>query len=158
MRTSTEQNYDILRFYIDNIAVLETSGEIPWKRYAFAVSQGEHNFKWEYEKDYSQSGGSDAVWIDNVKFPINGIMLYNSDISNNIVNIIVYPNPAQDFISITNIDKNSLIKLFDSMGRLVVLSKNNDNVINTSNLNSGIYYLSIEKDTNIISKKIIIAK
>ncbi|MDY4789084.1 MAG: C25 family cysteine peptidase [Bacteroidales bacterium] len=158
MRTSTEQNYDILRFYIDNIAVLETSGEIPWKRYAFAVSQGEHNFKWEYEKDYSLSGGSDAVWIDNVKFPINGIMLYNSDISNNIVNIIVYPNPAQDFISITNIDKNSLIKLFDSMGRLVVLSKNNDNVINTSNLNSGIYYLSIEKDNNIISKKIIITK
>jgi hypothetical protein len=158
MKTSTEQNYDILKFYIDNIAVLETSGDIPWKRYAFAVSQGEHNFKWEYEKDNSQSGGSDAVWIDNVKFPINGIMLYNSDISNNIVNIIVYPNPAQDFISITNIDKNSLIKLFDSMGRLVVLSKNNDNVINTSNLNSGIYYLSIEKDNNIISKKIIIAK
>ena len=158
MKTSTEQNYDILKFYIDNIAVLETSGDIPWKRYAFAVSQGEHNFKWEYEKDYSQSGGSDAVWIDNVKFPINGIMLSNNEINNNIDNIIVYPNPARDFISIANIDKNSLIKLFDSLGRLVFTTKTNENVINTSNLKSGIYYLSIEKNNIIITKKIIISK
>ncbi|MBP1644694.1 MAG: putative Gingipain [Bacteroidetes bacterium] len=158
MRTSTEQNYDVLRFYIDNIIVLETTGEIPWKRYSFAVNQGEHNFKWEYEKDYSQSGGSDAIWIDNVDFPLNGIVLSNNNLSNNTDNIVVYPNPAQDFFVVSNLDKDSTIKLFDSLGRLVFTSKKNDNTINTSSLKSGVYYLSIVKDNSNITKKIIISK
>ncbi len=158
MRTSTEQNYDVLRFYIDNIIVLETTGEIPWKRYTFSVNQGEHNFKWEYEKDYSQSGGSDAIWIDNVDFPLNGIVLSNNNLSNNIDNIIVYPNPAQDFLIVSNLDKDSTIKLFDSLGRLVFIPKNNDNTINTSGLKNGVYYLSIVKDNSNITKKIIISK
>lgn len=158
MRTSTEQYYDILRFYIDNTVVLETSGEVQWRRYTFAVSQGEHNFKWEYAKDYSQSGGSDAIWLDNIDFPLNGVVLSNNNLINNSDNIIVYPNPAQDFIVVSNIDKNSTIKLFDALGRLVVLSKSNKNSINTSGLKSGIYYLSIVKENNIITKKIVISK
>ena len=28
-----------------------------------------HNFKWEYEKDKSDSAGSDSAWIDDISFP-----------------------------------------------------------------------------------------
>jgi hypothetical protein len=158
IKTSTERNYDILKFYIDNVLVLETSGEIPWKRYAFAVSQGEHNYKWEYEKDYSQSGGSDAVWIDDVNLPINGVMLSNNEINNSTDNIVIYPNPAKDIITISNLKPNSRIRLFDSLGRLKYINHTGENTINISNLENGIYIISIEMNNTIITNKVIISK
>lgn len=157
IRVSTETNYDVLRFYIDNVVKLELSGQSVWKRYSFPVSQGEHNFKWEYKKDYSQSGGSDAVWLDNIRFPMTGAVLSNTDIDVNAEGIYLYPNPAKDFVVIANLKSNSTIYLYDALGRLRY-TKRNESRINISNLENGIYYILVEREGSVFREKLIIAK
>lgn len=159
LKTSTENGYDKLLFYIDNSFVFEKSGEYNWKRYAFAVSAGDHNYKWVYEKDYSTNNGDDAVWLDNIKFPFNAKVISIDEIEDKMDKITIYPNPAKDIINITNLKANSDIVLYDLLGR-VKLSISNKMVsnINVSSLPNGVYYLSIRSDKSIINNKIIIAR
>jgi subtilisin family serine protease len=71
-KVSSEDNYDYLRFYVDGAQVQSWSGQMPWSQFTYAVSEGEHTFKWAYTKDYSVSSGTDAAWIDYVEFPTVG--------------------------------------------------------------------------------------
>ncbi len=69
-KTSTEQDYDFLLFYIDNTLQSQWSGETPWNRASFPVSAGVHTYKWIYQKDLAESGGTDQVWVDYIDFPV----------------------------------------------------------------------------------------
>lgn len=69
VKTSTESGYDELTFYIDNSSKGTWSGETAWQEVSYPVTDGNHIFKWEYEKDYSVSDGSDCAWIDYIIFP-----------------------------------------------------------------------------------------
>ncbi len=69
-KTSSEFNFDMLLFYIDDELMSEYSGENDWNEVEFEVTTvGEHTFKWVYSKDYNFIVGEDAVWIDNIVFP-----------------------------------------------------------------------------------------
>jgi hypothetical protein len=68
-RVSSENNYDYLRFYVDDIMLDEWSGDVPWSEASYDVTAGMHTFKWEYAKDYSVSSGSDCAWVDFIVFP-----------------------------------------------------------------------------------------
>ena len=69
-KVSSEQDYDKLNFYIDNNLMDSWSGtSVGWKRQAYFVSSGMHQFRWAYEKDYSNASGSDCGWIDNIGLP-----------------------------------------------------------------------------------------
>ena len=39
------------------------------------MTAGTHTFKWTYDKDYSQSSGSDCAWVDDIKFPPTSVTL-----------------------------------------------------------------------------------
>ena len=69
-KVSTEQGFNKLQFFIDGASMGEYSGETDWKRLEFSVKPGTHTFTWTYVKTYEQGGGTDAVWIDDVEFPI----------------------------------------------------------------------------------------
>ncbi|MBQ9473911.1 MAG: T9SS type A sorting domain-containing protein [Bacteroidales bacterium] len=71
-RVSSEQYYDEFVFAIDNNEQETLSGEVAWGRVAFFVPAGTHTFKFTYSKDWSNSSGSDCVWLDNVKLPAAG--------------------------------------------------------------------------------------
>jgi hypothetical protein len=71
-KVSSEDSYDYLNFYIDDVKVGEWSGEKGWERFSYSVSAGSHTFKWEYSKDYSYANGSDCAWIDYVVLPSVG--------------------------------------------------------------------------------------
>ncbi|MBQ4356224.1 MAG: T9SS type A sorting domain-containing protein [Bacteroidales bacterium] len=70
-KTSTENNYDWLYFYIDDVQLSRWSGTHDWTHAAFPVQAGHHTFRWTYSKDYSVSNGSDCVWVDEVCFPLD---------------------------------------------------------------------------------------
>ena len=65
-RTSTENNYDWLYFFIDGVQKGRWSGANDWTEISFAVQPGTHTLTWRYTKDYSVSTGSDCVWIDDI--------------------------------------------------------------------------------------------
>jgi len=70
-------------------------------------------------------------------------------------NILIYPNPATNLITISG-DMISKVRMYNNIGQLI-LNEYNTNEINVSQLTNGIYILSIETLTgHIIHKKIII--
>ncbi len=68
-KVSSESSYDYLRFYIDNVELSSWSGEVGWARMAYAVTAGTHIFKWQYDKDYSVSSGTDCGMLDFIILP-----------------------------------------------------------------------------------------
>jgi hypothetical protein len=77
-KTSSEQGssgtiYDYLIFYIDNEQIILIGGESEWDEYSFAVTPGQHTFRWVYEKDQAGSSGDDCAWIDHIIFPPGSI-------------------------------------------------------------------------------------
>lgn len=68
-KVSSEGNYDFLRFYIDGQEQGAWSGEVEWSMEEYDVAEGLHTFKWEYSKDGSAVGGSDAAWVDYIVLP-----------------------------------------------------------------------------------------
>jgi hypothetical protein len=68
-KVSSENDYDYLKFYINNNEMAAWSGDWDWAEFTFPVSAGQNTLKWAYEKDGSVSNGSDCGWIDYVIFP-----------------------------------------------------------------------------------------
>ncbi len=71
-KVSSEANYDYLEFYVDGSKRAEWAGEVGWAQYTTTVTGGVHTFRWNYDKDWSVSDGSDCGWIDDVVFPGGG--------------------------------------------------------------------------------------
>lgn len=72
-----------------------------------------------------------------------------------IINFTVYPNPFKNTISIKNVKENwSKIILQDIEGKVLLELKENFNKIDLSNINTGVYFLSIvDKKGEIIGRK-----
>ena len=71
-KTSTEEGWDFLEFYIDDVLLESWSGINEWSfpgSNSFPVVVGEHTFSWHFMKDMGAAGGEDCTWIDNVSFP-----------------------------------------------------------------------------------------
>jgi len=74
-------------------------------------------------------------------------------------NIQVYPNPANDIVTITNTkDKN--IQIFDISGRLInsFVSESYAERFDVSGYHNGVYFVKISQDNLSITRKIIINK
>ena len=71
VKTSTEEDWDQLRFYIDGELVDRWSGLIDWKLVEFPITSGTHTLTWEYKKDFANGSNSDAVWLDEVNLPLS---------------------------------------------------------------------------------------
>ena len=72
-KVSSENSFDYLRFYINNSEMGEWSGQVGWQKASYAVMQGNYTFKWEYEKDFSISNGSDCAWLDYIVLPSSAL-------------------------------------------------------------------------------------
>jgi hypothetical protein len=69
-KVSSEQNYDLLTFYIDGAQQGYWSGEVGWSQVSYPVTAGTHVFRWTYAKDEIGNAGSDTAWIDDVGVPV----------------------------------------------------------------------------------------
>ena len=86
--------------------------------------------------------------------------IFNSSLSTKdpkeTISFFIYPNPANDFIIISNSDKIKSKTIYDSTGQLVKKEINQNEKIDISNLQQGVYLLEIETTNNKkIIKKII---
>jgi hypothetical protein len=70
---------------------------------------------------------------------------------------VIYPNPAKDVLLIYNesISEVTFIKIYDTLGRLVLEQSNPSNQVDVSNLSSGLLFLQITTDNGSLVKKVI---
>lgn len=103
---------------------------------------------------YNTSGNYGAGETTN--FSTEGFL--NTE-SNELALLAIYPNPASDYVTIKNAE-NASMTIFDILGKKV-LSRSNISLVeqvNVSQLNSGTYFISIEKGNQKTVGKLIITK
>jgi hypothetical protein len=66
-KVSSEVDYDKLEFFIDDVQQAEISGERGWEFLWVDVPKGAKTFRWQYSKDYINSVGLDAAWVDGIR-------------------------------------------------------------------------------------------
>lgn len=68
-KVSSEPDYDWLIVTADDVVALTACGETSWIQKTLEFdSPGQHVVRWTYKKDVSESAGSDAAWVDGVKW------------------------------------------------------------------------------------------
>jgi uncharacterized delta-60 repeat protein len=72
----------------------------------------------------------------------------------------LYPNPANDIIFLKNLEKGSVIKLMDNSGKKIWIKQieGNQTHENISELVSGIYFVQLEHNGLIATKKLVVNK
>ena len=78
-----------------------------------------------------------------------------SSVDEKINGISIYPNPADNIISIDG--KYITLHIYDVFGKLVYTTKN-DKTINTTLLQNGVYFIDADTENGNIVKKIIISR
>ena len=74
------------------------------------------------------------------------------------LSIELYPNPTSNgFVNITTTSNEAVnVSIFDILGKQVLAQKVNNNTINVSNLNSGVYILKLNQNGATITKKLVV--
>ena len=69
---SSQSGADFFTFYVDSDPKLEVSGSgAGWTQYSTTLTPGSHQLLWMYAKDGSGTGGSDAVWLDDIEVDVD---------------------------------------------------------------------------------------
>jgi hypothetical protein len=72
------------------------------------------------------------------------------------VPILIYPNPTSDLLNIKSGEGHSELKIFDTLGQLLLTKNiNTQSSIDVSQLKSGIYLLSIESENGKVVKRFV---
>jgi hypothetical protein len=86
--------------------------------------------------------------VSNSLVSVNGI---NSDKS-----VSIYPNPTTGMLNITNAD-DATVTVFNMLGQ-EVMNAYNVKTINMNNMANGSYFVKVQTQNNVITKKINLVK
>ncbi|MFN4234637.1 MAG: T9SS type A sorting domain-containing protein [Bacteroidia bacterium] len=109
------------------------------------------------QTDYNPYEGTSYYRLKQVDF--DGTVSYSKIVAVNFrqnnLNISIFPNPSNGYISISNLDDNIIytLQIFDVSGKLIdykIIDKNSASSINISHLSSGFYTLQIHSDNQPI--------
>ena len=99
------------------------------------------------------NGCSDTA---HLAISLNALADTNYISENQQINLLVYPNPASDFLMIQSSDNQiigSTATIYDANGRLImsqILDLNNQ--LNIGNFNSGIYFIEVKNAAGTLSR------
>nr|MDO8116420.1 right-handed parallel beta-helix repeat-containing protein [Candidatus Sigynarchaeota archaeon] len=72
---SSEDDYDFLTFYIDDVVIYSISGDVNWVLVEYDVtSTTTVVVRWEYSKDESVDDGQDCGWVDMIEWSYGGAL------------------------------------------------------------------------------------
>ena len=154
-KVSSEEEYDVLFFYIDAFLQDEWSGEVGWGKEQYTLTPGVHEVKWTYFKDMYMSDGSDCAWLDNIVFPPSEIIMATQETVTN--GIVLYPNPNKGQFSLSLSEEDCEIVVFNSMGQQVYQQSNAKGMttLNLEGLNSGMYFVTVKSEKVVSTLKFV---
>lgn len=156
-KVSSEDGYDYLQFYIDNILRDEWTGIVDWSQESYWLTTGSHTLKWEYVKDGWVDENDDCSWVDYILFPQLSASTELAELENFDLKLV--PNPAQNQCQIL-FSKTATYKvnLYDTQGKLMLDTEATGQTISLdlSTLASGIYFIEVTSSDKTQIKKLII--
>ncbi len=92
-----------------------------------------------------------SAWIDSISDP--GLTSIHSPEAP--VEFSVYPNPANNFVTLSVVQGQSLVRIYNAMGQLVTSSvvEKQRSTIDISSLASGVYYLHLQSEDGVGVKR-----
>ena len=165
-RVSSEQDYDFLRFYIDDVEMGAWSGEVPWGEVSYPVETGLHELRWVYSKDEIASQGTDRAWVDEIFLPPYEIVVATHAPNPAGFSMQVSPNPLVDhtfvLLDLPKAQEVS-IRIVDYLGRPVRTAQAPEQMpagqyrlpLNMSGLAAGVYLIEVKTPTGVQVKKVV---
>lgn len=101
--------------------------------------------------NFSFSGSTAmAISPDNFVKTTNAPLAIESLLAENSIKL--YPNPAESFLNVEMMEQLEVtsLKVYDAFGKLILNETKNVGMVNIESLVSGIYFLSLESNTDII--------
>ena len=90
---------------------------------------------------------------------LNGSLTGEIDVSENKDDILIYPNPFTDAVTITSQQEITAIEVYNMLGELVFSTSNikhqTSNIIDLSSQPSGIYFVRVTTKEGTVSRKIV---
>lgn len=160
-KTGCEQDWDFLRFYIDDVEQAAWSGATDWERVAYPVTAGEHTFRWTYAKDDVYSTDPDAVWVDYVELPA---FKTNTSVVNTLAKptMALLPNPANGplTIALTAQSTKGTVKVINMLGQTlqnITVGANTTTVkTDVSALPNGVYTVVYTNGNTTQTQKLVV--
>lgn len=132
----------------------------------FATVDANHNSAYPYVVGPTFYGNKTAARVTSIT---ETTTVYDPALANEVFlsadyKVVIAPNPAQDFIAIQTqmTEKNLEVSLVDALGKTVktgaLLQGSTLCIIETENLNSGVYFVRISDGKNAKSHKVVIDK
>jgi len=102
---------------------------------------------------YSDGANSDKATV--MKFAENTMGINEGGFQNTVS---VYPNPANNFVTLSDVPSGSAVRILDITGKTVysLIVAGEQTTINTSDLINGIYLIRIENNRNSVSRKLVV--
>jgi hypothetical protein len=151
-RVSSEQDWDYLRFYIDDEEQAAWSGELGWESFTFPIDTGVHILRWSYIKDEIISAGDDLAWVDEIYLPVSEEIISSTFQPEKWLDVAVSPNPGPGLFQVTwsqDAPSQCTIDLISLSGQIIQTSAiqgqagPNHTLLNLSHLPQGIYTMRI---------------
>ena len=93
-----------------------------------------------------------SMVIDYVRVYQNSSLSVDDIVGNNLK---IYPNPASNRFNIDSKNKIDRIDIYTLQGHRVLTVKNSENIVDISNLDQGIYFVKIQSQQNVITKRVL---
>ena len=156
-RVSTEENYDLLRFYIDGAEMGTWSGNLNWEEITYPINAGLRNLRWVYEKDGIGSANNDRCWVDDISLPPHQLVVATNNPENGLASIQANPNPTTGMVHLrVMIEEEQELqwRVYDMTGRMVLEQPNPQHVssgmwtpsFDLSGQPSGVYYIVCDSE------------
>lgn len=121
----------------------------------FEMNRNNYIYTWQYNRnpfiDYPAL--ADYIWGNNVGQAWYAALSANENI---VVKFTIYPNPSSERFTVSGIDSEATLELFNSIGMKVFEQKIEGETTVEPNVISGIYLAKISKDNKTYTKKIVI--
>ena len=143
---------------ISNGQGYESGNEISlkvWDSQSQTIVSASYVFDNEYSHAYTKT---QFPATDGEYSVVNVIKVSLGTEKTTLTEVSIYPNPATDVLNIVSNNTIKRVRVLNSVGQLMFNCESNNTIliINTSNYQSGIYFIQIEANDGIITEKVTI--